>query len=188
MEAEMFIKLSTGYKSRFVVFKAALKKDFENEKLLIKKQFLCLTPMAHTGTADLICDINPSDLEAAIRLTNDKNVTDLLKTYGPNEESILMTLCCHKNDSLAVRCQVFALITRVLEEANQEAIAMIIQKNKAGLSALDYATMANNGRIAAFLGKLFYIFGQDVLGKDAEANTILHMMARKGDFVAPTLK
>ena len=64
--------------------------------------------------------------------------------------------------------------------------------------------------IAAFLANIFYIFGQDVLGKDSEVsflnnfkilerndylltinlsqgNTILHMMARKGDFVAPTL-
>ena len=56
---------------------------------------------------------------------------------------------------------------------------MIIKKNQVGLSALDYATMANNPKIAAFLANILYIFGQDVLGKDSEGNTILHMMARK---------
>ena len=39
--------------------------------------------------------------------------------------------------------------------------------------------MANNPKIAAFLANILYIFGQDVLGKDSEGNTILHMMARK---------
>ena len=53
------------------------------------------------------------------------------------------------------------------------------KKNQVGLSALDYATMANNPKIAAFLANILYIFGQDVLGKDSEGNTILHMMARK---------
>ena len=51
---------------------------------------------------------------------------------------------------------------------NQNAIEMIIRKNNMGLSALDYATMANNARVAAFLAQLFYIFGQDVLGKDTQ--------------------
>ena len=48
---------------------------------------------------------------------------------------------------------------------------MIVKKNQVGLSALDYATMANNAKIAAFLANLFYIFGQDVLGKDTEVST-----------------
>ena len=50
---------------------------------------------------------------------------------------------------------------------------MIIKKNQVGLSALDYATMANNPKIAAFLANILYIFGQDVLGKDSEGNTVI---------------
>ena len=90
-----------------------------------------------------------------------------------------MTFCCQKNDSTFLRAQIFAFLSRVLSESNQEAIKMIIKKNQVGLSALDYATMANNPKIAAFLANILYIFGQDVLGKDSEGNTILHMMARK---------
>ena len=97
-----------------------------------------------------------------------KNITDLLKSYGPNDESLLITLCCHKNDSPSLRAQIFALLALILEEANQEAIHMIIKKNQVGLNALDYATMANNAKIAAFLAKIFYIFGQDVLGRDSQ--------------------
>ena len=107
------------------------------------------------------------------RLVNAKNLIDLLKIYGPNEESLLMTFCCQKNDSTFLRAQVFAFLSRVLSESNQDAIQMIIKKNQVGLSALDYATMANNAKIAAFLANLFYIFGQDVLGKDTEVSVYL---------------
>ena len=47
-----------------------------------------------------------------------------------------MTLCCHKDDAPALRAQIFALISTVLKDSNEEAIAMIIRKNECGLSAL----------------------------------------------------
>ena len=100
------------------------------------------------------------------------NVTDLLKSYGANDDSLLMTLCCQKNDSSSLRAQIFAFIARILAEDNQKAIEIIIKKNLVGLSALDYATMANNSKIAAFLAKLFYIFGQDLLCKDSQVCTM----------------
>ena len=103
-------------------------------------------------------------------MVNAKNLTDMLKSYGPNDESLLMTFCCQKNDSAVLRAQIFAFLSRVLLESNHEAIEMIIKKNQVGLSALDYATMANNAKVAAFLAKLFYIFGQDVLGKDSQVS------------------
>ena len=59
-----------------------------------------------------------------------------MKNYGPNKESLLMTLCCHKDDAPALRAQIFALISTVLKDSNEEAIAMIIRKNECGLSAL----------------------------------------------------
>merc|ERR1712051_394109 len=95
------------------------------------------------------------ELQKAIGLVKSKNVIDLLKSYGHNEESLLMTFCCQKSDSAFLRAQIFAFLSRVLSESNQEAIKMIIKKNQVGLSALDYATMANNPKIAAFLAKMF---------------------------------
>lgn len=187
MEIEIYIQLIGPYKSRLISCVSSVKKDGESGKYMLNKQFVHLAPMNHAGMTDMTSDIDPAELQSAMKMVSTKNVTDLLKSYGPNDESILMTLCCHKNDSPILRAQVFALLTMVLEEANQEAINMIIKKNQVGLTALDYATMANNAKIAAFLAKVFYIFGQDLLGRDSEGNTIMHMMARKGDLVAPTL-
>ena len=137
--------------------------------------------VTHKSKSDLplvICDfykwkhLKPDNVWVYIffRLVNAKNLIDLLKSYGPNEESLLMTFCCQKNDSAFLRAQIFAFLSRVLVEANGEAIEMIIKKNHLGLSALDYATMANNAKVASFLAKLFYIFGEDVLGKDTQVS------------------
>ena len=119
-----------------------------------------------------------------------------------------------------IRAQIFAFLSRVLEESNEEAISMIIRKSDFG-SALgmishsilyrisstyliylvgnsnypcvvyyitDYAIMSNDAKIAAFLVMMFDIFGQDVQGADSQGHTLLHMIARKGDVVAPTLE
>jgi len=187
LTADIYIQLNGPNKVRLVNYMAQIKKDPSSGLFMLKKQFVHLAPMNHAGSTDLTYDIDPMELQKAIGLVKSKNVIDLLKSYGPNEESLLMTFCCQKNDSTFLRAQIFALLSRVLSESNQEAIKMIIKKNQVGLSALDYATMANNPKIAAFLANILYIFGQDVLGKDSEGNTILHMMARKGDVVAPTM-
>jgi len=186
LNVEIYIQLN-GHKKRLINHLASIKKDATNDKFILNNQFVQLSPMIHAGALDLICDINPAELEQATRLVNAKNITDLVKCYGPTDESLLMTFCCQKNDSPALRAQIFAFLSRVLEESNDDAIEMIIKKNSAGLSALDYATMANNAKIAAFLAEMFYIFGQDLLCKDNQGNTVLHMMARKGDMVTPTL-
>ena len=64
----------------------------------------------------------------------------------------------------------------------------LIQKTRDDLSALDYSGVANNPRIACFLAELFYILGEDVTSPDKEGNTLLHLVAARGDQCAPTLE
>ena len=64
----------------------------------------------------------------------------------------------------------------------------IIQKTRDDLSALDYSGVANNPRLACFLAELFYILGEDVTSPDKEGNTLLHLVAAKGDQCGPTLE
>ena len=84
--------------------------------------------------------------------------------------------------------QVFALVSRILAQSNPTTRANIIQKNASGLSALDYTTVTNNHRIATFLADLYYMMGEDPTCPDISGNTLLHMLARKGDASAPTLQ
>ena len=72
------------------------------------------------------------------RNINNKNPTDLLKFYGPSKETLLMWLIkesCRKRDFQSlrkIRAQIFAFLSRILEESNEEAISMIIKKSDFG--------------------------------------------------------
>ncbi len=41
-------------------------------------------------------------------MVHGKDLVDLMKTYGPNGDSLLMNLCCRKNETPALRAQVTA--------------------------------------------------------------------------------
>ena len=82
----------------------------------------------------------------------------------------------------------FALASRILGQPDLASRFNVVAKNPDQLSALDYTAVANNRRIAAFLAELYYILGQDVTSPDTAGNTLLHMIARKGDCSAPTLE
>ena len=148
-----------------------------------------------------------------------QDLTDLLKTYGPNEDSMLMHLCCKRDEPPLIRAQVnynhleasveqnisltikdfivthnffhlkvFALVNRILSQTNPNTRANVIQKNSSGLSALDYTTVTNNRRLATFLADLYYVMGEDPTCPDLSGNTLLHMLARKGDASVDTLR
>ena len=80
------------------------------------------------------------------------------------------------------------MVSRILSQTNPTTRANVIQKNASGLSALDYTTVTNNRRLATFLADLYYIMGEDPTCADVSGNTLLHMLARKGDASADTLQ
>ena len=51
-------------------------------------------------------DVTKEDIEAAVALVNRQDSQDIFKTYGPNNDSMLMTLCCKKDDTPTIRAQV----------------------------------------------------------------------------------
>jgi len=115
--ADIYIQLRGPKHIRMVNYIASVEKEETSRKLMFKKQFVHLAPLF--GINDLTCDVNPDEIQKAIAFVNAKNLTDLLKSYGPNEESLLMTFCCQKNDSAILRAQIFAFLSRVLLESNQ---------------------------------------------------------------------
>ena len=48
--------------------------------------------------------------------------------------------------------------------------------------------MTNNQRLATFLADLYYVMGEDPTCPDISGNTLLHMLARKGDASVDTLR
>ena len=90
------------------------------------------------------------------RSINNKNPTDLLKFYGPSKETLLMWLIkesCRERDVQSlrkIRAQIFAFLSRVLEESNEEAISMIIRKSDFG-SALGMISHSILYKISTYL-------------------------------------
>ena len=84
--------------------------------------------------------------------------------------------------------KVFALVTRILSQPDPGTRMNLVQKTRDDLSALDYSGVANNPRLACFLAELFYILGEDVTSPDKQGNTLLHMVAARGDQCGPTME
>merc|ERR1712223_34825 len=188
---EIFIQLSN---SRAIRLRSPVILSEANHKYQIDvpNQFVELRPFygekGNSGIESLLEDVTDKQIEDAISLVNGKDLTDLLKTYGPNEDSMLMHLCCKRDEPPLIRAQVFALVNRILSQTNPNTRANVIQKNSSGLSALDYTTVTNNRRLATFLADLYYVIGEDPTCPDISGNTLLHMLARKGDASIDTLR
>jgi len=180
---------------RYVSGKARVEEsndDPDSKKVIfVEPQFLELSPFIICGLTSveyLLEGVSEEDIQNAVGLVNRQDSFDLLKTYGPNKDTMLMALCCKKDDTPMIRAQVYALCSRILSMTDSSYRQNVVLKNDSGLSALDYTTVTNNSRVAVFLAELFYVLGQDILGRDGSGNTIIHVMARKGDSVSSCLE
>ena len=85
-----------------------------NDGPVIVRQFVVLKPFVGihpdgSGVEGLLDGVPDREIDAALNLVNAKDMTDLLKTYGPNQDSMLMTLCCKRDASPTIRAQVIML-------------------------------------------------------------------------------
>lgn len=178
--------------TRVIQTKASVQEyvQFGVKRLLIPEQFMVMEPFIYknkTVIETLLEDVSPNEIESAFKLIDDQDQKSIFKTYGPNHDTLMMTLCCKREDTPTVRAQVFAVATRILREKDLSLRRNLVIKNGSGLSALDYTTVTNSLRISLFLAELLFSLGQNVLCPDPSGNTILHVMARKGDSVSATL-
>ncbi len=94
---ELYIQLSP-VKKRLLHYKARV--EMASQALLrLPRQFVTVAPlvMANTslsGIESLVGDITDDVLTEAIEVVNGKDLNDLMKTYGPNGDNLLMNLCC----------------------------------------------------------------------------------------------
>merc|ERR1712223_1214425 len=190
-DTELFVQMNNTRAIR-IRTSVLLSRSEQKYSLDVPSQFIELRPFygsrGNSGIESLLEDLTDNQIEDAINLVNGKDLTDLLKTYGPNEDSMLMHLCCKREEPPIIRAQVFALVSRILAQTNPNTRANIIQKNSSGLSALDYTTVTNNRRLATFLADLYCVMGEDPTCPDISGNTLLHMLARKGDASIDTLR
>jgi hypothetical protein len=90
-------------------------KENGNEGIELQDQFVAVQPFVYKNftTIEALLDGVPEhEVEAAIKLIASHDAETIFKSYGPNNDSLLMTLCCKRDDTFANRARVYALVSR----------------------------------------------------------------------------
>ncbi len=156
---------------------------------LVRAQFLRLQPFEGPSAIGMLLeDVSPHGLDEADNLVRKKSCEELLKPYGPNQDNVL-TYLCGREDSSKLRAQIFCVTKRLLANVDPEVRAAVTRQNGVGSTALDFAALTNKTAVALFLAEVFFILGEDLNGaEDHHGNTLVHLLARRGDGAAAALK
>ena len=137
--------------------------------------------------AALLVGVAEEQLQNAATYMGSRTVQEILKTYGPNEDTML-NVFCDKKIYTQNMADIFQLTRRILSSPDPNVRRNITQKNGVGISALEKAAMNNKPVVADFLAEVFCTLGEDVLCQGQLGNTLIHALARKGDNVASVLE
>lgn len=143
----------------------------------------------------LLASTSHEERNAAFNLVEKKDLHQLMSGLPPHDDTVLSVLCAQKSPVSRVQtnAQIYAVVQRLLKQ--QEGREIILKVNKNGISALEIAAITNNHLVASYLVEVIYNLMEDqdaaldILNfKDSQENTILHLLARKGDTNINTLR
>ena len=143
----------------------------------------------------LLASTSMEDRTAAFVLVEKKELQQLTAVLPPHGDTVLSVLCAQKNPASRAQnnAQIYAVVQRLLK--HQAGRETILRVNKNRISALEIAAITNNHLVASYLAEVIYnlIEDQDVAldilnYKDSQENTIIHLLARKGDTNINTLR
>lgn len=95
---------------------AKVAKENGNEGIELQEQFVALQPFVFknlTSVEALLDGVPDHEIESAVNLISSHDAETIFKSYGPNNDSLLMTLCCKRDDDFANRARVYALVSRL---------------------------------------------------------------------------
>lgn len=90
-------------------------KENGNEGIELQEQFVSVQPFVYknlTTIEALLDGVPEAEVESAMKLIAGHDAETIFKSYGPNNDSLLMTLCCKRDDTSANRARVYALVSR----------------------------------------------------------------------------
>ena len=137
------------------------------------------------------------DRAAAAKLVSGKEIHQLVTGIPPHNDTVLSVLCAQKNPASPGQnnAQIHAVVQRLLRHENGKLKETICKLNNNRISALEIAAITNNHAAASFLVEVIYNIIEDMDQalhllncKDSQGNTIIHLLARKGDTNIKTLR
>ena len=145
----------------------------------------------------LLALTTPEDREAATKLVAGKEIQQLVAGIPPHNDTVLAVLCAQKNpvSPSQNKAQIHAVVQRLLTHQDGKVKEIIYRLNNNRISALEIAAITNNHAAASFLVEVIYNIIEDMDQAlhllnctDSQGNTIIHLLARKGDTNIKTLR
>ena len=134
---------------------------------------------------------------AAHNLVDKKELGQLTRGMGPHQDTVLAILCAQRQPPEPGRnlAQILAVLKRLSSSPDPTVRATITRVNNNELSALEIAAIMNNAVVASYIVEVIYNMTDSleaaleaINSRDSQGNSILHLLARKGDTNIQTLR
>jgi len=162
-------------------------------------------PIVISLKTDLACSQEGKLLElttaeernAAFNLVMKKEISQLTTGIGPHKDTVLSVLCAQRDPAKAGQtfAQIHAVVQSLVKHSDPRVQQTVFKQNNNQISAFEIAAITNNHTAACYLAEVMYNLSADtrtalrILNcRDTQGNTIIHLLARKGDSNYLTLK
>ena len=134
---------------------------------------------------------------AAFNLVSQKDISQLTCGIGPHQDTVLSVLCAQRQPASPGQTfsQIHAVIQRLVSHNDVSVQQTVFKQNNNQISAFEIAAITNNSLVACYLAEVMYNLSPDTRTairtlncKDTQGNTIIHLLARKGDSNQRTLR
>jgi len=134
---------------------------------------------------------------AAFNLVSQKDISQLTCGIGPHQDTVLSVLCAQRQPASPGQTfsQIHAVIQRLVTHNDVSVQQTVFKQNNNQISAFEIAAITNNSLVACYLAEVMYNLSPDTRTairtlncKDTQGNTIIHLLARKGDSNQRTLR
>ena len=200
-KVQLFIQLNPKTKD-LKSFLADVKTEFvgatETKRRFIGPIVISLkTELAESTERRLLDMTTMEERTAAYNLVQQKELTQLTSGIGPHKDTVLSVLCAKRNHENRGQtyAQIHAVIQRLINHQDNVVKRTIFRLNNNQISAFEIAAITNNSLVACYLAEVMYNISEDTRSalralncKDTQGNTILHLLARKGDSNLNTMR
>jgi len=151
-------------------------------------------PLDDSVEKKLLSKIAPSQKEEAEHLVGAKTISQLTAGIGPHKDTVLAVLSAQKQMNGQTLAQIYAVTKRLISHQDYQVKNTIFKHNSNQISAFEIAAITNNHMVATYLAEVMYNLIDDtneatttLNSRDTQGNTIIHLLARKGDQNTDTL-
>ena len=133
----------------------------------------------------------------AYNLVNQRDIAHLTCDIGPHQDTVLSVLCAQRQPENPgeTYSQIHAVIQRLVRDKDSQVQQTVFKLNNNQITAFEIAAITNNSLVACYLAEVMYNLSPDTRSairslncRDTQGNTVIHLLARKGDSVHQTLR